>query len=484
MEAINLTSKIEAFKIFGLYGKRNVNLDFSSGVKIYVGENGIGKTTILNIVYFTLSQRFEKLKEVDFDSVEIIFSDNEKITIKKEWLLFDDYDDLAPFFRRLKNILTPVELNVLVNDVVRNQTISFQQFIDNFGPIFRERGIPIKGIMRDIDFIIKNTDIGILDIILNNPIENIKRELSNRLKGKILYLPTYRRIEEDLGKLGLILTPNKNERSYLGNKLYSRKQSEENDRKEIDTELIQFGMDDVQHLIKTFTEEMKDSAFKGYSEVTGKMISQLVQDNTITQEMRDSIKNIELLNIVLDRVGSNLSESDKKRIRQLITNNDIFEDKKGNYNLLIYFLYSLINIYNQQKDKDNAIKKFAKVCSSYLQPNKFVDYDESSVKITIIDKRDGQNVELSQLSSGEKQIVSLFSKLYLTNSEEFYLLIDEPELSLSIEWQQKLLPDIIDSGKCSLLVAVTHSPFIYTNNELEEYADSMELYIEEIKNNE
>lgn len=480
MGPVSTKNKIEVFKIIGLFGKRNVFLDFSSGIKIYVGENGIGKTTILNIIYYTLSQRFEKLKEIDFDLVEIVFSENEKITIKREWLFFEDDDDIAPFFRRIKGFLTFEEVDVLINDVIKNQTISLSQYLEKYQTIFKQRGIPVSAIIRDIDFIVKNIDVAILDIVLNNRLENIKRELSNRFKGQILYFPTYRRIEEDLGKLGLILSSTRNERTVLG-KGYSRKITEEMERKET-PELIQFGMDDVQKMIKTFTEEMKDSAFRGYSQVTGKMISQLVQENTITQEMRDSIKNIDSLNIVMDRVGSNLSESDKRRIRQLITNNDIYEDKNGNYNMLIYFLFNLINIYNQQRDKDNAIKNFSKVCSSYLKPNKFVDYDESSVEISILDKRDGQTVELSQLSSGEKQIVSLFSKIYLSNSEELYILIDEPELSLSIEWQQKLIPDILDSGKCGFLCAVTHSPFIYTNNAVEDFADSIELYIKEINN--
>ena len=42
-------------------------------------------------------------------------------------------------------------------------------------------------------------------------------------------------------------------------------------------------------------------------------------------------------------------------------------------------------------------------------------------------------------------------------------MIDEPELSLSIDWQRRLLPDIIRSGNCNMLLAVTHSPFIFEN---------------------
>ena len=70
---------------------------------------------------------------------------------------------------------------------------------------------------------------------------------------------------------------------------------------------------------------------------------------------------------------------------------------------------------------------------------------------------------MSNLSSGEKQIVSLFSKLYLENEKECILIIDEPELSISMKWQKMLLPDIMRSENCKLLLTVTHSPFIFEN---------------------
>jgi hypothetical protein len=52
-------------------------------------------------------------------------------------------------------------------------------------------------------------------------------------------------------------------------------------------------------------------------------------------------------------------------------------------------------------------------------------------------------------------------------------------LSLSIFWQENLLPDIIDSGKCEFLFAVTHSPFIF-NNKLDKYATSLNEYFSPI----
>ena len=59
-------------------------------------------------------------------------------------------------------------------------------------------------------------------------------------------------------------------------------------------------------------------------------------------------------------------------------------------------------------------------------------------------------------------MVSIFSKILLEDKETI-VLFDEPELSLSIEWQKEFLVDISNSNSLFFLVAVTHSPFIFEN---------------------
>lgn len=71
---------------------------------------------------------------------------------------------------------------------------------------------------------------------------------------------------------------------------------------------------------------------------------------------------------------------------------------------------------------------------------------------------------MEELSSGEKQIVSLFSHLTLDDDVSNYIVIDEPELSLSVDWQQRFLEDISQLSTCAFIGAVTHSPFIFENS--------------------
>ncbi|EHJ46353.1 putative excinuclease ATPase subunit [Solidesulfovibrio carbinoliphilus subsp. oakridgensis] len=80
----------------------------------------------------------------------------------------------------------------------------------------------------------------------------------------------------------------------------------------------------------------------------------------------------------------------------------------------------------------------------------------------VVETDDGKVVELSELSSGEQHEIVLFYDIVFKMDQHTFLLIDEPELSLHVNWQKKFVPDllkIISSNKMRVLLA-THSPQI------------------------
>ena len=103
-----------------------------------------------------------------------------------------------------------------------------------------------------------------------------------------------------------------------------------------------------------------------------------------------------------------------------------------------------------------------------------IEYDETMLTVDVLDS-DGLKIDFDDLSSGEKQIVSIFSKVYLDVTSQCIFIIDEPEISLSIKWQKEFLKDIYDSGRVALLIATTHSPFIF-KNEYMEYVKELEIH--------
>lgn len=80
---------------------------------------------------------------------------------------------------------------------------------------------------------------------------------------------------------------------------------------------------------------------------------------------------------------------------------------------------------------------------------------------SIIARKNGDEIELSFLSSGEQRLITLLTNCIF--SDEKIILIDEPEISLSIKNQSKLMLDmsnILKQANKTLIIA-THAPYIF-----------------------
>ncbi|WP_076922274.1 AAA family ATPase [Pseudoalteromonas sp. SK20] len=74
-----------------------------------------------------------------------------------------------------------------------------------------------------------------------------------------------------------------------------------------------------------------------------------------------------------------------------------------------------------------------------------------------------QSINSDSLSAGEKQMLSFLCYNALYSNCPFF--IDEPELSLHVDWQRILLDVMIEQKTNNQLFIATHSPFIYTQYE-------------------
>ena len=79
------------------------------------------------------------------------------------------------------------------------------------------------------------------------------------------------------------------------------------------------------------------------------------------------------------------------------------------------------------------------------------------------------------LSAGEKQMLSFFC--YNAFSSNSCLFIDEPEISLHVDWQRILFPLLLKQSMGNQFIVATHSPFIYSK-----YADK-ELVLDSDRGN-
>ena len=74
---------------------------------------------------------------------------------------------------------------------------------------------------------------------------------------------------------------------------------------------------------------------------------------------------------------------------------------------------------------------------------------------------DAANAVASEtLSAGEKQMLSFIC--YNAFYKDSVIFIDEPELSLHVDWQRQLFPILLDQGTTNQFIVATHSPFIFS----------------------
>lgn len=109
--------------------------------------------------------------------------------------------------------------------------------------------------------------------------------------------------------------------------------------------------------------------------------------------------------------------------------------------------------------------------NNYIRLSHFADTNEvpsqlSKYEFAIV-RSDGEEriTPFSNLSSGEQNIILLLIKLIESARNGRTILLDEPEISLHVKWQQalpKILESICDTYESSIVVA-THSPILIAN---------------------
>src|SRR4029077_9235123 len=105
-----------------------------------------------------------------------------------------------------------------------------------------------------------------------------------------------------------------------------------------------------------------------------------------------------------------------------------------------------------------AVSSFVDALNSFLE-GKSVEFRLIPDGIVIHDQQTDRRLSPSELSSGEKQIVLLFSDVVALQNKTRLFIIDEPEVSLNPEWQRQLMPQLLAVTEQSRmqLVAATHS---------------------------
>lgn len=449
---------ITSFEVDGLFGDRNVSIDIRDNALVIVGPNGIGKSTVATIFYYFISRQWRRLRDMTFDQLTLTV-DGHRLTARR-----DEISGLSAFQHIWDGNFFPSRLreriNILRNAEEADRFISLEKLsLDDrrrYASLMGISSMEVHSLHRAIQRRMTDEDGDLFSSLKLN----LEKRVADLFPGRVLYLPTYRRIEKDIRDI----FPDFEERYRLVSGEAGPKSGRSANHY---IELVSFGMEDVKANLLKNTSELRDYSLAQHNNLSGLYLRDVIRGSADKFAAKD-INSLtpERITDILDRVSDQaLSVSEKELLRQKIGSiqGKRLNDIELNDRYLAHYFTRLMEADADIGKKEKDISNFVDVCNAYLSPSKVVVYDERKFVVGLYDDR-GRRLDLKDLSSGEKQIVSIFAHLYLEDVPNQFVIIDEPELSLSVPWQKRFLADIQATGRCDFLFAVTHSPFIYENH--------------------
>lgn len=196
-------------------------------------------------------------------------------------------------------------------------------------------------------------------------------------------------------------------------------------------------------------------------------ISQSSNTEDIIEEPKEIIKKIEEISERLQnspfQINRDNSDDVDKRLREQLKSFQADRESES-------IAKRVLSVYKNSLEKrlDEQKKAYSDI-ETYLESvNEFLERKKIKIDSTLYRKRPGLGVKIGDeelihslqiLSSGERQIVGLiYAASHMTDGR--VVLIDEPEISLHIDWQRKLLPEMVKQLGDKQLIICTHSPVI------------------------
>lgn len=407
--------EIRKIAILGLFGEIDHEIDLSDSISILMGENGVGKTAILNIIKAIFENDFDTLLSYRFTSIKVWLKSKKAGCIK-----YDHDDDSIHVSSSSKN--NP-EFTINADDIEFDvpsymRQVSHDRWFDIHSHVYYTTDELREFTERDI-FRVKDG--------------KIKEWYQDLIKGtRVKMIGTQRLYQfSNFGRSKDIMKINsfsKNFVQYISSELSNAgKQSAELDRT-FPTRLV---------------KQLKGN--KNYQS------SELIQDLEQLEALRSTLSDVGFLDKIDINIEDVLGEKTSDRVLMNVIKLYIkdSQDKLGKY-----------------KTAADKVSLFLRIINNRLKAKKLSVDTEKGFIVNSLKTSEMNAIDIDQLSSGEQNEIVLFYDLIFNCDTCNLVLIDEPEISLHLEWLQQMLgdfKDIVKQNGMKMLIA-THSPDFVGDN--------------------
>lgn len=440
--------KITNLTVKGLHGRYDYDVDFNTDLTFLFGSNGCGKTTILDILSSIITGELYRLFKYEFKTIDLYYSVESDIK-----------NSICIKFN-------PISENPIIELIFMEESYSLRQIASRdelrFVPTAQERYFREYPILWEIKELFP-----FVYLPLNRRGSEERRSNKHRVNRELIRHTGYSEemgydvddalfdAEHKISKFQHLVSQRKRElndefrdnliKSFITAKNITQTKDAKN------TKLEPFKVDfdkEIEEFKRVFN--VAEQSIKGLEILSEKEFDEFVEDNNYLLDRLGEFQTI------LSK-GSNISNEDLKKISYLMSNANrapqIIEIAKITYNLQ-----------NNLEKEDHKLNSFRKTI------NYFFGEGEDAVtrknlawnagKVIFRNNLDSEDIEIINLSSGEKQLFIFFAHLIfsLEESQPGILVVDEPELSLHLAWQREYVSKIMELQSNVQIIFATHAP--------------------------
>jgi energy-coupling factor transporter ATP-binding protein EcfA2 len=430
---------LERVAVSGLLGQFDHVVDFPQSFKFIVlhGPNGVGKTKLLELINATFSADFASVSETPFSCIDFNFSDGCKLTVTKPG------QQVLPGLD-LNEDISDRKLSISLRDTEgeRQEWESETDYLDLNSPKAR------RLIERDfgLSYVGRNRWRGLNGGIVSSA--DIPRSIFRRMttdQGNWEGTPEWLLEFISSTRVHLIETQRLVQSSR---RHFKNAEGEGKHRRDTVSEFAEALSGSISETLarNSRTSQKLDRTFPRRvlrktplpPEVTDELIREKYEEQSRIREELEEIAILENQDDIPLPDGD--LEGWERRVLWAYLNDSA--EKLGTFETLLARVRLLIEIVN----------------SRFINKQMVIDRDRGFVFMTSV----GREITAAQLSSGEQHELVLVYDLLFNVKESSLVLIDEPEISLHIAWQQKFLSDIERIAKLAghRFIIATHSPQI------------------------